>query len=423
MKYNYIVDDIKNIQIDYDVDIEQLNNNNTINNKLYKVISDIKLNYKKNQLYKPLRFISNNEFDNKIEKIKYQLQNKFNDVNYIIEKEGNINKIIFFSYTLPIYLKENEIKKLLECKFSYNKIFSNLEINSNMDMENIKNYYHIKNKKLPQHSLLFKDKELLLNMLNDGIHLYIKDINYYLANNSIPNYLIPELFYKKYNEKKGEKKIIFSNIEDALKLLLFFKINNEFSLLISEKNQWIVYYYSDNGEKILKKEEKILKKEETFLQTLNTFKFDDEIIISDDKNPIYFTSKNKPLPLHIVANHGQHHHCYYYNGFFNGLIEPKKCNIDVSKINFILKKNSSVSSKLIVIMDDKNKILHDDFFSKKEKENLLCNNLKKLFHYGYMLKPYSIVYKNYTIDDIFLPDWIIEAKNKKDIFNYLCNLP
>ena len=503
MAYLYITDkDIQKV-IDYnddDIWLEEINNDYSLYDNIFKIYSNIRLEFDKDDLYSHLQIISSDKKFNKLQNKYLEKITKFKNISCVVEIKGDNYYISFFTENLPLYVKNekkkeileklnifrsenfyghgfsdeyklrsegvdfetiegihygvdklsSETKKLIKDKKHYSEKnldkYLTLKKEDNyfhyQDLEDVKNIVRVENNNLPRHKLLKTDKFLLLTLLeNNNMINDIKDYNHLLANNEIIYHdktsqdNISQTFYKLAD--KHYKKI-FNNLEQALCFFLSYRLNDKLAILVSEKEQWIVYYRGE--EKVLNNidcRKEILKritnkgidieeiKDLPLDKLANSFIHNNQLIISDKENKIFLDKDGKPLPFYIIRNHGLHHHNYYDNGIINGLIEQEKLSIilpELVEFNFVQLDNKN-HNELMVTDGKKKKVLSNNFYCPAKYFNNMNNNLKILFSLGLMMHNFDIIKhqkeKEFDINSVKLPDWIKDAKTKEE--KELCN--
>ena len=312
------------------------------------------------------------------------------------------------------------------------------------DIEDIKNIVRIENNNLPRHKLLKKDKILQLKLLHQGqLVSSIPEYNQLLADNELVysgKKMLKELssyFYKNNVQHKNKK--IFDNLEQAVCAFLSQRINKNNCLLISEKDQFILYYSGELKEPndvscrdymsnyLTEKGIDINLDDLTLLEIANLIVYKNELIVSSNKEPVFLDQEGKNMPLHIIINHGYHHHGYYDNGIFPGIIEDEKYNIKIPElVNFVF---TSVDNKdhveVSVLYKEKEKIIDNLFYLPGRYYDIINKKLKKLFSMGLMMSNFNVEKwnkeKELNIESIFMPEWILNLPEhkEKELFKFL----
>lgn len=428
---------------------------------------------------------------------------KFKNIKSVVEKKEDNNYIVFYTNSLPLYVKnydrerltthintfkENDILygegktteiKLREAgnnfdslaEIHYGKeelskkdkhdirkkeIISERDLNKYLDlkekngfyeykdMEDIKNILRIENNFLPGHKLLKTDKFLLLQLnLYHNLVRKIPEYNKILADNELlfsDKNMLKEMSQLFYRQAEKHDKTIFDNEESAICFFLSLKLKNFEAILVSEKDQWIVYHKDsiDTLDDSSCKEEiiKILQKKEldtshlgklSLKELANLFIHDGELILSDEKNIVYLDHNDKNLPLHIIVNSGLHHHGYYDNGIWKGVTKKEDYEPVLPKlVNFTFSSIDNINHvEVTVNCDDRKKIIDDCFYLPVQYYDTMNSQLKKLFTYGLMLDSFAIVKwqkeKELDIDSVIMPSWItdVSKEKEKELFKFL----
>lgn len=159
----------------------------------------------------------------------------------------------------------------------------------------------------------------------------------------------------------------------------------------------------------------------------NLFIHNNELILSDKNNIIYLDNNEKNLPLHIIINSGLHHHGYYDNGIWKGIIEKEDYKVKIPDlVNFTFSQIDNEDHVEVTVNYDQRKRIIDDFFYLPSKYyDMMNSQLKKLFTYGLMTKPFTIVKwqkeKKLDIETIFMPEWVsnVSKEREKELFKFL----
>lgn len=430
---------------------------------------------------------------------------KFKNVEVVVEKKDDNYYANFFTNSLPLYVKNSFKKKILlflnqfkknhicygegktislklqkdgtnfetlgEIHYGTDKLneelldnISKKEIISNhklekymnikkrdeyyeyKDLEDVKNILKIENGLLPSHKLLRTDKFLLLHLNKEsGIIKNISDYNKTLADNDLlfkDKDMLETMSKLFYSQSSKHYKTIFNDENKAICFFLSHKLENKPVILVSEKDQWIVYH-KDNfdcfNEVICR--DKILSYIESknintegiknlpMKDLANLFIHNGELIVSNDKNMIYLDKEDKNVPLHILMNGGLHHHGYYDNGIWKGLIEnmyERKVLPDLVTFSFSPVDNND-HVEVTVHYDGRKQVLSDFFYLPADYYDIMNRQLQKLFTLGIMVKPFDVIKwekeKVLNIDNIFFPSFIKDVKKnkEKDLFKFLIN--
>ena len=361
-----------------------------------------------------------------------------------------------FSSLAEIHYGEEKLSKKDKKDISKKHIISEKDLNKYLnlkekngvyeykDLEDIKNILRIENNLLPGHKLLKTDKFLLLQLnLNNNIIKNIPEYNQLLADNEIiysDDNMLKEMSQLFYKQARNHGKTIFSDEEMAVCFFLSLKLKNNEAILVSEKDQWIVYHRDninilDNSsckEEIIKilqaKKIDTTNLENLSLKELaNLFIYNNELILSDKNNIIYLDSNDKNLPLHIINNSGLHHHGYYDNGIWKGVIEKEEYSpVLPSLVNFTFSTiDNEDHVEVTVNYDGRKRVIEDCFYLPSKYYDMMNSQLKKLFTHGFMVKPFAITKwqkeKILDIENIFMPDWItnVSKEKEKELFKFL----
>lgn len=506
MVYMYILDKEDYDKIDFedlDIKVEALHDNYTIYQDLLKIHSNIQLEIDNTDIYSALQILANDRElnDNNLtfyKKIVDKYTN-YSDIDVKIEAKNNNKYISFYSYTMPVYIKNGKKSELLnklnifksnhyyygntkttgqmlkdegvpyesteglhygdvEIKLKLeNKVVSDRDLTSYLPLKNENNYYYyngledmknitrIENNNLPRHKLLKKDKLLQSDILKDHHLPYnIDNYNQLLANNELVFVDANDL--KKQSQKfytlaqKKEKKI-FDDLDRAICFLLTFSLQEEKALLVSEKDQWIVYYQelpakmeNFNCRQVLLDRLKDKNFSTDYLEELplsvlaNLFIYQGQLFVSDNNNPKFLDQQGNNLPLHIVINHGQHHHNYYDNGIWPSLLKEenfkKVLPEELIDFHFITIDNQD-HVEVRAYYNGQDKIIDEHFYLPSSYQEMINNKLKKLFMLGLMTSSFSIVRwdkeKLFDIREVFMPLWIknVKVNKEKELFKYL----
>ena len=343
------------------------------------------------------------------------------------------------------YLKEKHIisdkaiDKYLDLKY-YNNYY---QYN---DLEALKNIKRIEHNIIPRHKVLKTDKFCLLkNIQEGGMIKGIEEYNEMLANNELPfvdTEMLKKLSENYYKQARKHNKKIFDNQEKAVCYFLNYKLAQKPALLVSENEQWIVYH-QDNLEneddeydcrdkiiKILEEKNMDISNLKSFNLTklANLFIHNNQLILSDKNNTIYLDDKGNNLPLHIIVNNALHHHGYYDNGIWEGIIkdEDYKAIFPEDLIYFTFAQIDNENHVEVSVNYDNRRIIIDDsFFLPAKYYDKMNKQLKKLFSYGLMTKTFTNIKwhkeKNIDIETVFMPKWIKNvAKDKEEeLFKFL----
>jgi len=312
------------------------------------------------------------------------------------------------------------------------------------DLEDIKNILRIENNLLPSHKLLKTDKFLLLQINQEGkIMKNITEHNEALANNELlysDNNMLNGKSKLFYSQAQKHDKSIFNDQEKAICLFLSFKLQDMEAILVSEKEQWVVYHREninnlkdfDCHEEIIK----ILKERDIATDKLNNlslkelsnlFIHNNELILSNENNIIYLDNNGKNLPLHIIINSGLHHHGYYNNGIWKSIIDKEDYSpVLPDLVNFSFSQiDNEDHVEVSVEYDGRKRVISDFFYLPAKYYDMMNSQLKKIFSYGLMIKPFDIVRwhkeKKLDIETIFMPTWIsnVPSKKERELFKFL----
>lgn len=505
MVYMYILDKEDYSKIDFqdvDIKVEALHDNYTVYQDLLKIHSNIALEIENNDIYSHLQILANDRELNDDTLTFYKtVVDKFtdyHDINIKLETKNNNKYISFFSYTLPVYIKNGKKSELLhklnmfkshhhyyghnktaaqmlrdegvpyesvddvhygDDKFKLkidNKIISDKDLSLYLPLKSENNYYHyqdledmknitrIENNNLPRHKLLKKDKLLQMEILKDHYLPHtIDNYNQLLANNEIlfgDNNDLKKQSQKFYTLAQKKEKKIFADLDKAICFLLTFSLQGEKALLISEKEQWIVYYDflppeidNFNCRQVLLDRLKDKAFDTDYLNELplsvlaNLFVFQGQLFISDSNNPVFLDQQGNNLPLHIVINHGQHHHNYYDNGLWPSLLKEenfKRVLPELVDFHFVTIDNQD-HVEVRAYYQGQDKIIDEHFYLPNQYQELINNKLKKLFSLGLMTSSFSVVRwekeNSFDICEVFMPTWIknIKGDKEKELFKYL----
>lgn len=375
-------------------------------------------------------------------------------ISYILSKKGinfnNIEEINYGEKKLTIAEKKELMEKKIisHCNLElYMPIKKKGEFYHYRDKEDVKNILNIEEGLLPRHKVLKKDKIKLLQILQESNLINcIKDYNKLLADNELiygDKKMLTKLsqkFYKGDIEKYQKK--IFNDLDKAVCSFLNTRISNNKGLLISEKDQYVLYYTGQLGNlddnkckeyiiNILRKkniEEDVSNMSLTQLANLIIYK--DQLIFSNEDNPVFLDQDDKNMPLHIIINHGQHHHGYYDNGIFPGILKDENFNIKITElVNFIFTSvDNNNHTEVSVVYKDKEKILDKYFYLPGKYYDLMNKKLKILFSLGLMLTNFDIVKWNkeniLDIKSIFMPPFIknVTKIKEKELFKFLLQI-
>ena len=136
------------------------------------------------------------------------------------------------------------------------------------------------------------------------------------------------------------------------------------------------------------------------------------------------------MPLHIIINHGQHHHGYYDNGILPGILKDENFNIKITElVNFIFTSvDDNNHTEVSVVYKDKEKILDKYFYLPGKYYDLMNKKLKILFSLGLMLTNFDIEKWNkeniLDIKSIFMPPFIknVTKIKEKELFKFLLQI-
>ena len=496
--------------IEEDIILEEISDSYSLYNNIVKIYSNDKLNLEESELYRPFRIIaSDKDFKKDARKMQCNyIENitKFKNITSVVEKKNNNNYIVFYSNSLPLYIKNFDKKRLLthlnsfkendkyygkgkttevklrtagnnfkslseihygqedidkETKKDINKkdITSDCDLNKYLnikekdgyyqynDLEDIKNILRVENNLLPTHKLLKTDKFMLLDINNEtGLFNNIKDHNESLANNELvysDNDMLKDKSKLFYSQAQKHHKSIFSDQEEAVCCFLSFKLNGKEAIMVSEKDQWIVFHKdkvdtlneTDCREKLLT----ILKNKSidienlttlTLKQLANLFIHNNELILSDADNIIFLDENDKNLPLHIINNSGMHHHGYYDNGIWEGMIKDKKNSMTIPDlVNFTFSQiDNEDHVEVTVEYDGRRVMISDHFYVPANYYDMMNKQLRKLFMYGLMTTYHdNIKWKKeniMNIENIHMPEWIkdVSVDKEKELFKFLLQI-
>lgn len=512
MNHTYIIekDYLDKLYIhEEEIIVEELNDTYSLYNKIIKIYSKYELELNKDELYSPLRILDNNQkisHDMIKMRCKYiEKMTNYNNITAEIEKKDDNYYLIFFTNSLPVYLKrelrtavllyinnfkaddhyygqgkhvkhklvkaginfnsqadihygKNKLDKILKNKLKEKSVISDKELNNYLnldteedyyhynDLEDIKNILRVENNMLPKHKLFRRDGFLLLKLLNeDNLLKNIPQYNGALANNELlyaDRKMLEKSSEKFYNQTMKHNKSIFDNQENAVCAFLNFKLNKQAAIMISEKDQWILYHQDD-----LPKEDEnncrekiiaILKEkgidnnlaELNLTQLANLFIHNNELILSDENNIIYLDTQGKNIPLHMVINSGLHHHGYYDNGLWSGIIAAEKFPPVLPEIvDFSFSAiDNQYHVEVIVNYEYRKMVIDKNFYLPGDYYDIMNKQLKKVFSMGLMTDPFVAVRwqkeKELDIESISMPNWIknVPADKEKELFNFLLQL-
>ena len=246
-----------------------------------------------------------------------------------------------------------------------------------------------------------------------------------------------QLFYK---QAKKHSKSIFANEESAVCFFLSLKLKNIEAILVSEKDQWIVYHKDNidvlNNSSCKEKIIKILQEKEidtanlenlSLKELANLFIYNNELILSDKNDIIYLDCNDKNLPLHIINNSGFHHHGYYDNGIWKGMIAKEEYEqVLPSLVSFaFFTVDNEDHMEVSVKYDGRKRVIDDFFYLPGQYYDMMNSQLKKLFTYGLMVKPFAIIKwqkeEILDIETITMPSWItnVSKDREKELFKFL----